>query len=207
MVNFVKILTLFKIFTTKNIAIMQNDISESLFNIKNGKIILHKTDTIWGLACDASNENAVNKLKEIKDRPDDKAFILLISDISQLSIYVEKVPDIAWDLVEFAENPLTVIYPKGKNVPKTTLANDGSIAIRLVKNGPCKELIYRFGKAIVSTSANISGEKSPRNFNEISEKIKQSVDYIELSKLPETEMKPSTIVKLGINGDFSFIRK
>lgn len=186
---------------------MQNDISESLINIKNGKIILHKTDTIWGLACDASNENAVNKLKEIKDRPDDKAFILLISDISQLSIYVEKVPDIAWDLVEFAENPLTVIYPKGKNVPKTTLADDGSIAIRLVKSGSCKELIYRFGKAIVSTSANISGEKSPRNFNEISEKIKQSVDYIEHCNLPETEMKPSTIVKLGLNGDFSFIRK
>jgi L-threonylcarbamoyladenylate synthase len=207
MVNFVKILNKVKIFTIKYTTIMQIDISESLVNIKNGKIILHKTDTIWGLACNVSDENAVKKLKEIKNRPDDKAFILLISDISQLSIYVEKVPDIAWDLVEFAENPLTVIYPKGKNVPKIALADDGSIAIRLVKNGPCKELIYKFGKAIVSTSANISGEKSPKNFKEIDEKIIQAVDYIEVSNLPETEMKPSTIVKLGINGDFSFIRK
>ncbi len=186
---------------------MQNSISESLVNIKKGNIILHHTDTIWGLACDASNENALNKLKEIKNRPDDKSFILLISDISHLSVYVENVPDIAWDLVEFAENPLTVIYPKGKNVPNEATADDGSIAIRLVKNGPCKELIYKFGKAIISTSANISGEKSPSNFNEISEKIKQAVDYIEPYSFAETNLKPSTIVKLGINGDFSFIRK
>jgi L-threonylcarbamoyladenylate synthase len=186
---------------------MPVDISKSVIAIKEGKTILHKTDTIWGLACDATNKTAIENIKKIKDRPDDKAFIILISDISQLSVYVEKVPDLAWDLVEFAEKPLTVIYPKGKNLPTEAMAADGSIAIRLVKEGPCHDLIYKFGKAIASTSANVSGGATPTNFQEIDEKIKKSVDYIENFDLIENLSAPSTIVKLGLNGDFSFIRK
>lgn len=180
---------------------------KSLFNIKNGGVILHKTDTIWGLGCDATNPNAINKIKTIKVRPDEKAFIILISDISQLSIYVDKVPDIAWDLVEFAENPLTVIYPKGKNLPAEAMAADGSIAIRLVKDDHCRQLIHKFGKAIASTSANISGEKSPQKFSEISPLIIESVDYVEPFSGPEISMKPSTIVKLGLGGEYTVIRK
>jgi L-threonylcarbamoyladenylate synthase len=186
---------------------MQSDITKTISALKEGKTILHKTDTVWGLACDATNITAINKVKSLKERPDDKSFIILISDISQLSVYVETVPDIAWDLVEFAEKPLTVIYPKGKNLPNEAMANDGSIAIRLVKEGPCHDLIYKFGKAIISTSANISGEKTPVSFEEIDNKIKDGVDYIENNNLKEIPTSPSTIVKLGLNGDFKFIRK
>lgn len=180
---------------------------KTIVAIKNGEIILHKTDTIWGLGCDATNEEALNKIKTLKERPDDKAFIILISDLSQLSVYVEKVPDIAWDLVEFAEKPLTVVYPKGKNLPAAVLAADGSIAVRLVKDENCKQLIHKFGKAIASTSANISGDKSPQKFEDISEKIKNGVDYIENFTGNETISNPSTIIKLGIGGEFEFIRK
>ncbi|MES2795559.1 MAG: L-threonylcarbamoyladenylate synthase [Bacteroidota bacterium] len=186
---------------------MNVNIEKMVASLKNGEIILHKTDTIWGLGCDASNEKALNRIKEIKERPSDKSFIILISDISQLNIYVDKVPDIAWDLVEFAEKPLTVVYPKGKNLPASALAEDGSIAIRLVKDVHCKELIYKFGKAIASTSANISGESSPTNFESINEAIKSKVDFIEHIEGKVPISNPSTIVKLGLNGDFSFIRK
>ena len=175
--------------------------------LKDGGVILHKTDTIWGLACDATNEQAIEKLRIIKGRPDDKGFIILISDISQLSIYVEKVPDIAWDLVEFAEKPLTVIYAKGKNLPNNAMANDGSLAIRLVKSEPCKQLIYIFGKPIISTSANISGNSTPQKFDQIDQRIKEKADFIEVFNGIESSSQASIIVKLGINGDFSFIRK
>jgi L-threonylcarbamoyladenylate synthase len=175
--------------------------------LKDGGVILHKTDTIWGLACDATNEKAIEKLKIIKGRPDDKSFIILISDISQLSQYVDQVPDIAWDLVEFAEKPLTVIYPKGKNLAPNAMAQDGSVAIRLVKDDICQKLIYKYGRAIISTSANISGQPSPKNFNQIDDKIKESVDFIDELIGMDTALPPSTIVKLGLNGDFSFIRK
>ncbi len=186
---------------------ISNNIEEMIINIKNGGIILHKTDTIWGLGCDASNANSLKKIKEIKVRPDDKSFIILISDISQLNIYVEKVPDIAWDIVEFAEKPLTVIYPKGKNLPQEIYASDGSIAIRLVKDEHCKQLIYKFGKAIASTSANISGDTPPTNFGEINEKIKGSVDFIEHTIGIESISQPSTIIKLGLGGEYTLIRK
>ena len=122
--------------------------------------------------------------------------------------YVEEVPEIAWDLVEFAEDPLTVIYPKGKNVSQHVLAPDGSIAIRLVKDEFCKGLVYRYQRAIVSTSANLSGEESPKNFISIHESIKNQVDCIlQNPKGENKEIKPSKIVKLGLNGDYSMIRK
>lgn len=186
---------------------MQDNIQNTINALKKGGVILHKTDTIWGLACDADNEKAIEKIIKIKKRPADKSFILLISDITQLNIYVEKIPDIAWDIVEFAEKPLTVIYPKGKNLPLSVLASDGSIAIRVVKDKTCRDLIYKFGKAIVSTSANISGEKTPINFNEIKQEIKDEVDFIEQLVGQESISEPSTIVQLGLNGDFKFIRK
>jgi L-threonylcarbamoyladenylate synthase len=175
--------------------------------LKEGGVILHQTDTIWGLACDASNEAAIQKLRNLKGRPDEKGFIILISDIGQLSQYVDKVPDIAWDLVEFAEKPLTVVYPKGKNLPSIAMADDGSVAVRLVKDDHCKMLIYKFKKALVSTSANISGSPSPLSFDQIDSKIKDSVDYILESTNIGSKAQVSTIVKLGLNGDFSFIRK
>lgn len=187
---------------------MPNIYTEALQSLKSGGVILYPSDTIWGLGCDARMDASIEKLFQIKNRPIDKGLILLISKIEQLNEYVEQVPDIAWDLVDFAEDPLTVIYPKGKNVSKHVLAPDGSIAIRLLKDEFCKGLVFRFQRAIVSTSANLSGEESPSHFSSINEQIKNQVDCILQNPKGENKLiKPSKIVKLGLNGDYSLIRK
>lgn len=181
---------------------------EALQHLRKGDTILYPSDTIWGLGCDARNEKAVEKIFSLKQRPDNKSFIILITKIDQLSEYVLEVPELAWNLVEFAEKPLTVIYPKGKNLPANLMGEDGSIAIRLVKDEFCKGLVHKFERAIVSTSANISGQISPLKFEDISLEIVNGVDYI--LKNPKGENKnpqPSQIVKLGLGGEFEFIRK
>jgi L-threonylcarbamoyladenylate synthase len=180
---------------------------DAIASLKSGGVILYPSDTIWGLGCDVRNDQSIEKLLSIKQRPVEKGLIVLISKIEQLSEYVEEVPEIAWDLVEFAENPLTVIYPKGKNVSPLLLGTDGSIAIRLVKDEFCKGLIYRYQRGIVSTSANISGEASPESFEKISGLIKDQVDYILKNPTQVKGInKPSKIVKLGLGGDYSLIR-
>jgi L-threonylcarbamoyladenylate synthase len=185
-----------------------NIYTEAVQSLISGGVLLYPSDTVWGLGCDARMDASIEKLFQIKNRPIDKGLILLISKIEQLSEYVEQVPDIAWDLVEFAEDPLTVIYPKGKNVSKHVLAPDGSIAIRLVKDEFCKGLVYRFQRSIVSTSANLSGEESPKNFISVHETIKKQVDCIlQNPKGENKDVKPSKIIKLGLNGDYSMIRK
>jgi L-threonylcarbamoyladenylate synthase len=187
---------------------MQSEINKTVEFLQNGKVILYPTDTIWGIGCDATNSEAVKKIFAIKKRPDNKAMVILISEIGQLYDYVEKIPEIAWDIVDFAENPLTVIYPKGKKVAPELLANDGSIAIRLVKDEFCRKLISKFRKAIVSTSANISGFEAPRGFSQIAPEILSAVDYVVNWKQKETSgSKPSTIMKLELNGEIKFIRK
>lgn len=180
---------------------------DAISSLKSGGVLLYPSDTIWGLGCDIRMEASIEKLLSIKQRPTEKGLIVLISKIEQLSEYVEEVPEIAWDLVEFAEDPLTVIYPKGKNVSPQLLGPDGSIAIRLVKDEFCKGLIYRYQRGIVSTSANISGEPSPLNFDTVAESIKEQVDYILKNPNPSKKNnKPSKIVKLGLGGDYKLIR-
>jgi L-threonylcarbamoyladenylate synthase len=187
---------------------MQTEINNTFEHLKKGHIILYPTDTIWGIGCDVSNSAAVKKIYEIKKRADHKAMIILISEIGQLHDYVQKIPEIAWDMVDFAEKPLTVIYPKGKNVAPELLGEDGSIAIRLVRDEFCKKLISKFRKGIVSTSANISGEPSPASFKDISPEILSAVDYVVNWRQQENSgSKPSTIVKLGLDGEINFIRK
>lgn len=186
---------------------IQSIYDDALKSLKSGGVLLYPSDTIWGLGCDARMDASIEKLFDIKQRPDNKGLILLISKIEQLNEYVEQVPDIAWDLVDFAVDPLTVIYPKGKNVSKYVLGPDGTIAIRLVKDEFCKGLVFRYQRAIVSTSANISGESSPENFEAISPIIKDGVDYIlQNPKALKGKPKASKIVKLGLNGDYSMIR-
>jgi L-threonylcarbamoyladenylate synthase len=186
---------------------MQNLYQDALASLKAGGVILYPSDTIWGIGCDVRQDTAIEKIWQIKQRPVEKGLIVLISKIEQLSEYVEEVPEIAWDLVEFAEDPLTVIYPKGKNVSTHLLGPDGSIAIRLVKDEFCKGLVYRYQRAIVSTSANISGSPSPINFASISAEIKDQVDYIlQAPQAKQASTKPSKIVKLGLGGEFSMIR-
>lgn len=184
------------------------EVNKAVSALREGKVILYPTDTIWGIGCDASNQNAVDKISGIKKRVDNKSLIVLLSDINELQRYVQKVPDIAWDLVEFAESPLTVIYPQGKSVSPSVLGPDGSIAIRVVKDKFCKELTRRFGKAITATSANITGEKEAVSFNEINEVIKESVDYTVSYRQQEViKSKPSTIVKLEVDGTIKFLRR
>jgi L-threonylcarbamoyladenylate synthase len=186
---------------------MQNLYLDAIASLKAGGVILYPTDTIWGIGCDVRQDAAIEKIWQIKQRPAEKGLIVLISKIEQLSEYVEEVPEIAWDLVEFAEDPLTVIYPKGKNVSKHLLGPDGSIAIRLLKDEFCKGLVYRYQRAIVSTSANLSGSPSPIDFASISTEIKDQVDFIlQAPQAKQAGTKPSKIVKLGLGGEFSMIR-
>lgn len=180
---------------------------EAIENLKKGNSILYPTDTVWGLGCDACNEEAVNKLIKLKQRPSDKSFIVLLDDDRKLNKYVKEVPDIAWDLIEHSVKPTTIIFPNGINLAPNVINKNGSIAIRIVKNGPCKELLKKYGKPIVSTSANISNDPNPKNFNEISKAVLNQVDYI--LNLPDDSKntKPSTIIRLEVNGEIAFIRK
>jgi L-threonylcarbamoyladenylate synthase len=186
---------------------MQNMYHEAIQTLKSGGVLLYPSDTIWGLGCDVRNNQAIDKILELKNRPASKGLIVLISKMEQLSEYVEQVPDLAWDLVEFAEDPLTIIYPKGKNVSHSLLGPDGSIAIRLVKDEFCKGLIYRYQRAIVSTSANLSGEPSPLNFAGIAPSIVDGVDFVLKNSAGEgAAKKASKIVQLGLHGDYKLIR-
>ena len=181
---------------------------EALQYLRKGDTILYLSDTTWVLGCDARNEKAVEKLLLLKQLPENKQLTILISKIEQLSEYVLEVPELAWNLVEFAEKPLTVIYPKGKNLPSNLMGKDGSIAIRLVKDEFCKGLVHKFERAIVSTSASILGRASPLKFEDISPEIVNGVNYI--LKNPKGENKNpqlSQIIKLGLDFGFEFIRK
>ncbi|HEX8545501.1 MAG TPA: L-threonylcarbamoyladenylate synthase [Cytophagaceae bacterium] len=187
---------------------MQEQINKTVEALKAGKVILYPTDTIWGIGCDPTNKAAVNKTLAIKKRSKEKGMITLIGDINQLIQYVDKIPDVAWDIVEFSEKPLTVVYPKGKSVDESILNSDGSIAVRLVKEEFCQKLIRKFGKAIASTSANISGDKSPGSFSDISQEIIESVDYVvELFQDRKEKQQESTIIKLDLDGTIKFLRK
>ncbi|MBK6284206.1 MAG: threonylcarbamoyl-AMP synthase [Draconibacterium sp.] len=171
-------------------------------------MILYPTDTIWGIGCDATNEKAVEKIYKIKKREDSKSMLVLMENPALLERYVDDVPEIAWDLVEVATTPLTVIYPNAKNLAKNLVADDGSIGIRFTKEAFTTQLLQRFRKPLVSTSANISGEKSPAFFDEISEEIKSQVDYIvEFRQNDTTPANPSSIIKLGAGGRIDIIRK
>lgn len=187
---------------------MHDDIKKALEILKNGGIILYPTDTIWGIGCDATNEKAVEKIYKIKNRTDSKSMLVLMENPALLDRYIEEVPEVAWDLVEIATTPLTVIYPGAKNLAKNLLAEDGSIGIRFTKEAFTTQLLQRFRRPLVSTSANISGEKSPAFFDEISEDIKTQVDYIvEYRQDDITPKQASSIIKLGVGGQIEIIRK
>ena len=187
---------------------MQNGIKKALEILKSGGVILYPTDTIWGIGCDATNTEAVRRIYKIKKREDSKSMLVLMENQALLEQYVNNVPQIAWDLVEISTTPLTIIYQNAKNLAPNLIAKDGSIGIRFTKEIFTSQLIQRFRKPLVSTSANISGEKSPAFFNEISEEIKTQVDYIvEYRQDDLTPASPSSIIKLGSGGTIEIIRK
>jgi L-threonylcarbamoyladenylate synthase len=187
---------------------MRTEIERALSTLKSGGIILYPTDTVWGLGCDATNEEAVLKINAIKGRSADKSFIILLDNESKIQSYVTEIPDVAYDLIEFAENPLTIIFSGAKNLAKSVINADGTVGVRVVKHDFCQQLLQRFRKPITSTSANISGHPSPQTFDEISDEIKDAVDYIvDWEQDLKTPKKASTIMKLAPGGQFSFIRR
>jgi len=186
---------------------MIEEIKKTCEVLQAGGIILYPTDTVWGIGCDATNEEAVKKVYELKRRVDNKAMLVLTDNPAKLNMYVSRIPDIAWDLIEVADKPLTIIYPKAKNLAANLLADDQSVGIRITNEPFSKTLCERFRKPIVSTSANISGQPSPSNFNEISEEIKAGVDYVVNFRQEEIiKANPSGIIKLGEGGVVQVIR-
>jgi len=184
------------------------DIVKAVEVLRSGGTILYPTDTIWGIGCDATNAAAVSRIYEIKQRQDTKSMLVLMENPNLLNSYISEVPEIAWELIEVADTPLTIIYPGAKNLAANLLANDGSIGIRITNEAFTQQLIQRFRKPVVSTSANISGQKSPQNFAEISEEIKKSVDFtVKFRQDDLSKSTPSGIIKLGVGGQIEIIRK
>lgn len=175
--------------------------------LQNGETILYPTDTIWGLGCDATNEQACQKVLEIKNRPSEKSFIVLMDSIQMLEKYVPEFHAICYDLIDFSTAPLTIIYPSAKNLAPAAVANNGSIAIRIPKDKTCLELIKKLKRPLVSTSANFSGEKSPEKYVDINIGIKKSVDNILIQRKEEAMRHPSQIIKIDLDGSVQVIRK
>ncbi len=186
---------------------MTDDIKKACEVLQAGGIILYPTDTIWGIGCDATNEKAVQRIYELKQRTDNKAMLVLMDAAGKLETYVDEVPDIAWDLIEVTDKPLTLIFTKAKNLATNLLAGDGSVGIRITREAFSKRLCEAFRKPLVSTSANISGEPFPSCFSDISETIKQGVDYVvQFRQEEKREAQPSGIIKLDAGGLVQIIR-
>ncbi len=176
--------------------------------MRKGGVILYPTDTVWGIGCDATNPEAVKRVYEIKKREDSKALLLLVDSADRLARYVGEVPAVAWDLIELTTKPLTIIYDGARNLAPNLIAEDGSVGIRVTSELFSKELCYRFQKAVVSTSANVSGEPTPNNFSEISQEIIDAVDYVvNYKQLELGKSKSSSIIKLTKNGTVTIIRE
>jgi L-threonylcarbamoyladenylate synthase len=188
--------------------IFEEDLKQSLQVLRNGGIILYPTDTIWGLGCDATSKEAVDKIFTVKSREEGKSLIVLVNGIVMLERYVKEVPRIAYELAEVSESPLTIIYPEGKNLAEGVCSADGSVGIRICRDEFCNELIGRFRKPIVSTSANMSGKASPANFSEIDKSIIQSVDYtVRYRQNDRQKGSPSPVIKVDYDGTLKILRK
>ena len=187
---------------------LKDEVAKAYKIIQDGGIILYPTDTIWGIGCDATNTEAVQKIYRLKQRDEAKSMIILLDTDNKLPSYISDVPDLAYDLIEFAENPLTLVMPGAKNLSPALINSDGSIGVRVVKNDFCQQLIQRMRKPLVSTSANISGNPSPQYFSQIEQAIIDGVDYVVDLDKDSMEIKtPSTIMRLAPNGSFEFLRR
>lgn len=183
------------------------DLSEAVATLKRGRLILYPTDTIWGIGCDATNEAAVRRIFALKQREDAKALLSIVSSDGMLARVVKEIPDIAYDLMDTATKPLTIIYSGAEGLAANLLAEDGSAGIRVVGDPFCQKMCDRLGGPIVSTSANISGEPSPACYRDISEEIRRGVDYIvKYRQKEQTKHVASNIIKLGPKGEVKVIR-
>lgn len=191
-----------------NTFVDKEDLNQALETLKNGGLILYPTDTIWGIGCDATNAQAVEKVFALKGRDKNKSMLILLHNDNQLASYVKDIPEVAYELIEATDRPMTIIYSGAKNLAENAIAEDGSIGIRIVNHPFCEQILQRFRKPIISTSANISGQSTATFFDEISDEIKDGVDYIVKFDQDNTSKgKPSIIMKLDPSGKFEFIRK
>ena len=175
--------------------------------LKNGGTILYPTDTIWGIGCDATNVEAIHKIFDIKNREKNKSMIILVESERRLQDLVD-VPEMAWQIIDLSEKPVTIVYENPKNLPKELLAEDGSIGIRLVKDDFCKKLIGKLNKPLVSTSANFSGEKSPLKFSDISQELVNAVDYaVEENREKVSKYSGSSVIKIWNDGRVKVLRE
>jgi len=186
---------------------MDQEIKKSYDILVQGGLILYPTDTVWGIGCDATNSKAVAKIYALKNREETKSMICLVNNIKMLKQYVESIPQSAIELIQQAEKPTTIIYNNPKNLAKNLISNDNTLGVRIANNSFCNSLIDAFGKPIVSTSANISGQSTPQSFEKISEQILKGVDYIVNSHRKKKTSKPSSIIKLGTDGKVIIIRE
>ena len=192
----------------------RNIYADAVETLRKGGVILYPTDTVWGIGCDATNAEAVQKVYEIKKRPDSKSLVLLASDLDMVARYVREIPEMALQLVEVNDRPMTIIYPDAmtgvecRGLAENVVAEDGSIGIRIPAVDFCRNLVHRFGRPVVSTSANISGEPTPRKFADIPQQIRDAVDYIlDPSLERQSTGSASSIIKVGLDGTIAIIRK
>ena len=191
----------------KNNSLLKGDISNCLKVLQEGGVILYPTDTVWGLGCDATNAKAVEKLYQLKKRSDAKSMLVLVDCAGRIQNYIAEMPDVAWDLIEVSNKPLTIIYPNAKNLAHNLLAEDKSVGIRVTNESFSHQLCARFRKPIVSTSANISGQPTPLFFEEVTDEIKTACDYVVQFRQTDKEKKePSNIIKLNADGSIQIIR-
>ena len=186
---------------------INQEIHQAFQVIQNGGIILYPTDTVWGIGCDASNEEAVKKIYALKKREESKSMIVLLNGEKMMYSIFKDIPEVAWQLIDFAEKPTTLILDKPRNVAKNIIAEDNTLAIRIVKEPFCFKLMERMKRPLVSTSANISGAITPKSFKEISPEIIKGVDYVVNLHREKICDKPSTIIKLTLDSKVQIIRK
>ena len=186
----------------------QDEIAQLLPILASGGIVLYPTDTIWGIGCDALNMEAVHRIAQLKQRPPEKSFVLLVDSTEMLEQYVNRIHPRLYSLHEYHQRPVTVVYDKVKNLPEGLVATDGTIAIRIAKDEFCQSLIKQYGKPLIATSANVSNEPFPQIFQEISDVIKLGVDYVVKHRREDNKpSQPSVIVKLGAKEELEFLRE
>ena len=183
------------------------EINNTISVLKKGGIILYPTDTVWGIGCDATNAEAIDKIFALKKRAESKSMICLVSDFKMLQQYVEEVPEVAYDILKHASKPTTIVYDRPLRVAENIIAEDNTLAIRVARDPFCGKLIRKFKRPIVSTSANLSGSPTPKNFKEIDKAILEGVDYVVNLPLQKKGVKPSSIIKIGNDSTVKIIRK
>ncbi len=187
---------------------LQEEVAKTLDVLRKGGSILYPTDTIWGLGCDATNTRAIKRLQRIKQRSDNKHFIILLDGTDRLQEYVKLIPEAAWDLYQQIQTPLTIVFPDARNLSKLVIGKDRTVGIRIPRDDFALELVRQFGKPVISTSANLSGDPPPMFFRDINPVLLQEVDYVvDFHRDRIQETKPSTIIRLHENGEFEVIRQ